>query len=145
MKIILLQDVPKVGKKDEIKEISNGYARNFLIPKKLAEPAAPEVIKRHEQAAKQSETGKQATGDKFRLALENLAGKTIEIELPANEKGEFYQKVTAKIIAKNLGKTEIAEEDIVLDEKSIKMIGEYSIPIRRNNITGNILVKIIPK
>ena len=145
MKIILLQDIPKLGKKGEVKNAAHGYVRNFLMPQKLVEPATPEAIKRHEMLAKQSQTERQTTDDKFRSALDNLAGKIIEIALPANEKGEFYQKVTAKIIARNLEKAEITEEDIVLDEKSIKMIGEYSIPIRRNNITGNILVKITPK
>ena len=145
MKIILSQDVAKVGKKDEIKEISNGYARNFLIPQKLAESATPEAIRRHEGLAKQNKTGKQIADDKFRSALENLVGKAIEIKLPANEKGEFYQKVTAKVIARNLGKAEITEEDIILDEKSIKKAGEYSIPICRKDITGNISVRITPK
>ena len=141
----MLQDIHKLGKRGEVKDAADGYARNFLIPRKLAEPATPEAIKRHEQLNKQGRAEKQTTDDKFSSALAELAGEIIEIELPANEKGEFYQKVTAKIIARNLKKTGITDEDIILDDKSIKKAGEYSIPVRRNNITGNILVKITPK
>lgn len=145
MKVILLQDISKLGKRGETKEVSDGYARNFLIPHGLAEIATPDAVRRYEQTAKNSETEKHEALEQFRKALEEFDGKSIEIKLPANEKGEFYQKVTAKIIAQNIKKSGISEKDIALDEKSIKKIGEYSIPARRGEASGNILVKLTPK
>ena len=145
MKVILLQDVPKAGEKDEIKEIADGYARNFLIPRGLALAATPAAVKKQEQLAKQGIRTKQRKDDDFRAALDALAKVAIEIKLPANEKGEFYQNITAKTIAEKIKNSGISAEDIALDDKSIQKTGEYSIPVRRKNISGNILVKIIPK
>lgn len=145
MKIALNQDIPKLGKKGETKDVPDGYARNFLIPQKLAEVATPEVIKRRKESLEKGETEKLATNKRFRKALEELSGKTIEIELPTNEKGEFYQKVTAKIVADKLKKSGILEDDIALDDKSINKAGGYSIPVRRGDISGSISVKLTSK
>ncbi len=144
MKVILLQDVPKLGGKGEIKEAADGYARNFLIPNKLARSATPEAINQLEEDTRQNSIKKQKKDNGFRQALEDLEGKTIEIALKVNEKGEFYRKVTAKTIVENLKKG-INTEDIALDDKSITKPGEYSIPVRRGEISGNISVKISAK
>ena len=145
MKVILLQDVPKLGGKGEIKEAVDGYARNFLIPNKLARSATPEAINQLEEDIRQNSIKKQKKDAGFRQALEDLEGKTIEIVLKVNEKGEFYRKVTAKTIAEKLKKSGINTEDIALDDKSINKPGEYSIPVRKGEISGNISVKISAK
>ena len=145
MKLILLQDIAHVGKKGGVKDIADGYARNFLIPQGFAEVTTAESLKRHEQLFKQSVEKKQTDNEKLQRALDELAQKTLEIKLAANEKGEFYQKVTAKTIAEKLKDYGISEADIALDEKSIKKAGEYSIPIRRGSISGNILIKVSAK
>lgn len=145
MKLILLQDVPKTGKKDEIKEVTDGYARNFLLPQRLAEVATSDAIRRHDASIEKDEMEKRVASGQFRKTLDEFNGRTLEIKLPANEKGEFYQKVTAKIIASAIKKSGISEKDIALDEKSIKKEGVYSIPVRRGDISGNILVKLISK
>ena len=70
MKVILLKDVPKIGKKYDIKEVNNGYASNFLLPKKLAEVATPEKISKIENMKKGIELERKTQNETF---IKNLA------------------------------------------------------------------------
>lgn len=126
MKIILLKDVEKLGKKGEVKNVADGYARNFLIPNKLAALATKsELAKLEEQ--KKIETEKAEEELKFYQEIANqIDGLEMEIPVKVSEEGKLFGAVTASQIAEKLKEKnfEIKKEQIKL-ESPIKEIGEY--------------------
>jgi len=126
MKVILLQDVEKLGKKGEVKEVANGYARNFLIPNKLVVLATePELKKLEEQ--KEIETQK---AEEELLYFQGIAsqvdGLEIEIAVKVGEEGKLFGAVTASQIAEKLKEKGFGiEKEQVKLEAPIKELGEY--------------------
>ena len=130
MKVILLQDIKGVGRKWEMKEVSDGYARNFLLPRKYAEIAtsagAAEIQRlKNEQAKQDSESLA-----KSQVLAEELQSKEISIQVKEKE-GKLFGSITAKDIAKELKKKniDIPEKAITLGAP-IKETGEYEIKIK---------------
>lgn len=145
MEIILLQDIPKLGKKDEIKDVAEGYARNFLIPQKLAVLATAEAVRRID--------GKKETGEnraKKDLKNKKQIAKAInntrfEIKMRVETRGKLYGSVTPAIISEKLKVEgfEINPSNIIL-KNPIKEAGEYSVKIDfGDNITANIKILIV--
>lgn len=135
MKVIFLQDVPRVGKKYDIKEVNDGYVMNFLIPRKLAELATPSAVASLEKRKKNIEIEREVQTDLLMKNLEEIKGKVITIKSKANEKGSLFKAIHKKEIVeemKNQNHADISEEFIVL-EKPIKEIGEFEIPIEIKN------------
>lgn len=131
MKVILLEEVRGIGKKYEVKEVSNGYARNFLFPNKLAEPANPSSLKKLESL--------QAEHDKDEIELkkhlEELARKiadmTIEFDLKKGKDGSVFGVVNKESILKALREHKLIGKeriDITIDHP-IKKPGNYTIPL----------------
>src|SRR3989338_11494683 len=118
MKVILLQDIPKLGKKYDVKNVKDGFGRNFLLANKLAELATAGNLKNLETRKKAEEIKKQKFEQMLSQTLENLKDKEIIITAKANEKGELYGSVSAAGIAEELKKQgfDIAEENILLAE-----------------------------
>ncbi len=132
MKIILLQDVPNVGRKDEVKNVSDGYARNFLILRKLARLATPTAIKSIEGERKRLEQEKEVQKDILKMNLDNLKDLRVEIKEKTNEKGHLFAAIHAEEISKILKEQyhlEIPAEMIEL-KKTIKEIGEYKVKVK---------------
>lgn len=127
---MLLQDVPKVGQKNDVKSVKFGFAKNWLIPKKLASLATPSIIaqRNHEKALKE---GRQKKEDE---AYAKLIGKIEALRLTfkprKTAKGTLYAALDTQKIAERLKK-----EDVAVDSKHIalaepiKKVGEYEIPI----------------
>lgn len=131
MKVIFLQDVPRVGKKYDVKEVNDGYAMNFLLPRKLAEVANPKAISMLEMRKKEIVIEGEVQESLLLKNLEEIKGKTIVIKAKADEKGHLFSGIKNKEIAEEMKKqnnADISEELIVL-EKPIKEIGEYDVPI----------------
>lgn len=130
MKVILIQDIKNLGKTGDIKEVTDGYARNFLLPKKLAEIATPEATKKVEKIKEvQIEREKEDLEKNQKLATE-LEGR--EILIRAKEKnGKLFGSVGAKEIAKELAKIgfEIGEKMIEIKEP-IKELGEKDVTVK---------------
>jgi large subunit ribosomal protein L9 len=131
MKVILKQDVDKLGKAGDVVKVAPGYGRNFLIPKKMAVEATPGNIKivelEHLALARRDRRDKEAAG----LVAREIAKLTINVRQKAGEGGSLYGSVTAIDIAEGLAahKIEVDKRKIQLDEP-IKTIGEYQVPIR---------------
>jgi len=128
MRVVFLQDVPRVAKAGEIKEVADGYARNFLIPKKLA------LLARHE-AIKQATTGDIAKA-RINTELETLAqqieGKEVNIKAKAGAKERLYGSITSADIAAELSKNtglDIDKRKIELEEP-IRQLGSYELVIK---------------
>ena len=131
MKVIFLQDVPKVGKRHDVKEINDGYAMNFLLPRKLAVLATPAAVAELDKRKKNIEIEREVQEDLLLKNLEEIKGKVVVIKGKANEKGSLFKSIQKKEIISELYKqhhAEISEEFIVL-EKPIKEVGEFEIPI----------------
>ncbi len=131
MRVIFLKDVPRVGKKHDVKEVNDGYAMNFLLPRKLAEPATPRAIVELEKRKKSIEIEREVQKDLLMKNLEEIKSKTITIKEKADEKGHLFAQVHKKEIIeamKTQNHADISEEFIVL-EKPIKQIGEFEIPV----------------
>jgi len=131
MKVIFLQDVPRVGKKYDIKEVNDGYAMNFLFARKLAEPATSQAVASLEKRKKNIEIEREVQEDLLLKNLEEIKGKIIRIKGKANEKGSLFKAIHKKEIVEEMKRqhhADISEEFIVL-EKPVKEIGEFEIPI----------------
>ena len=132
MKVLLLADVKGQGKKDQIVEVSDGYARNFLFPKKLAVVADNKVL----SEAKSKEESKQFRLKEEKAAAKALADKlatlTVKIIASSGSDGRLYGSVTSKDIAEALlkqHKVEIDKRKLVLSE-NIKSYGTYEIEVK---------------
>src|SRR3989339_1576686 len=135
MRVIFLQDVVRVGKRHDIKEVNDGYAMNFLFPRKLAEPATPKAIVELEKRMKNIAIEREVQMGLLMKNLEEIKGKVLVIKAKADEKGHLFSGIHAKEIVeamKNEHRADINEEFIVL-EKPIKEIGEFDIPIKVKN------------
>lgn len=131
MKVILLKDVKNLGKSMDVKDVSDGYARNFLFPQKLAQIATPELIKKAEQqklaAVKKAEENLLET-EKLVAALD---GAIVKIKAKANEEGKLFGSVTGEMISNALieEKFNLGKSASVAINDPIKEIGEYKVTI----------------
>ncbi len=145
MKVIFLEDVPKVAKLGEIKEVADGYGRNFLIPKKLAALVAPGVTSRLE-AQNRAQAKKQAQIEaKLVEMAKELDGKEVILKAKAGTKNRLYGRVTSADIAAELEKT----TGVVVDKRKIEMaepirqLGSYEVLIKLGkDITPKIKVTV---
>ena len=132
MKIILKQDVKTIGKKDEIHEVSDGYARNFLFPRGLAAPADAAAMNQ----ARTKREAKEHHEAEARAAAEALAakiqGQTVTAKIKGGASGKLYGKVTGKEVAELLTRLVGAEVDKkkVQLPSAIKEFGTYDAAVR---------------
>ena len=145
MKVILQQDVKGQGKKGQLVEVSDGYARNFLLPKKLAVAATAENIntmKQQEKARKAQEAAEKAEAEALAKQLE---GVMVKIPAKAGEGGRLFGAVNAKEISEALSAQHglnIAKTKLVLDEP-IKACGGYQVKAKLGyEITGTVNVMV---
>lgn len=131
MQVILLKDVPKFGKKNEVKNVPDGYARNMLFPKKLAVLATPELIKKIESEKKAIQVTKEVEKTLALKHLEALKEIVVTIQVKANEIGHLFSSIHENDILDALFKEHhisLGKEMIQL-EKPIKEIGLHKVPI----------------
>lgn len=129
MRIILLQAVKNLGEKGEIKNVSDGYARNFLFAKKLAQPATENALKQLELNKKEEEAERLKNLEKTKKIAEELKSKLIEIKA-RGKGGKLFGSVLAKDIVRALSDFgfNVPEENVIMPAH-IKEIGEYEIKI----------------
>jgi len=132
MKIVLLKDVANVGRAGEVKEVADGYGRNFLLPKKLALLATPSALKAAEaQLQKAKEKEKLFAAEVTKLA-QQLEGLLITFKEKASSEDRLYGSVRDSDIARELSQLtgqDIAKEKIELEEP-IRQLGEYEVTVR---------------
>ena len=148
MKVILLQDVRNIGRKYEIKEVSDGYARNFLFANKFAEPATASALARLEKMKQESEKEGEETTKRLHEIAQQISDLGLQFELPADEHGSVFGSVNKEAILKALREHAIIRNervDIVL-EHPIKKTGEYVVPVDlKKGITANLKVVVKAK
>jgi large subunit ribosomal protein L9 len=144
MKVIFLKDIPRVGKRYDVKDVNDGYALNFLIPRRLAEMATPNAIVQLEKRMKNIEIERKTQTELLIKNLEEIKGKIVTIKAKADEKGHLFSGIKNKEIIEEMKtqhNAEISEESIVL-EKPIKEIGEFEIPISIRNKKSSFKLKV---
>ena len=132
MKVIFLQDVPDVASVGEIKEVADGYGRNFLIPRNLALLASPSVISMAKTQRRIEEQKQDADMAKLVEMAEQIEGKEVNLQARIGSKERLYGAITASDIASELESTTgivVDKRKIELDEP-IRQIGTYDVPIR---------------
>lgn len=144
MKVVLLENVKKLGKVGDVVNVSDGYAANFLFPRKLAQVATSEILKRVEQLKANKIANEKEETNKLNELARSIKDKKIIIS--AKAKGsKLFGSIDAGIIAKEIKNqlgTEIGKENIKL-ESPIKEIGEKKVNIEfLKNIKTNIVVEV---
>jgi large subunit ribosomal protein L9 len=129
MKVVLLQDINSLGKKNDIKEVAEGYARNFLLPKKIAAVATEELIKKISEAKEKEEAKQKSELEMLKSLALKLNNKKITIKRKT-KKDKLFGSVSVKNVQEELEKESLAvpEKSIIINE-AIKKIGLYSIKI----------------
>lgn len=136
MKVVFLQDVLQVGKKWEIKQIRDGYARNFLFPRRLAVIASPKELRDIEACKAKIKEAQNSRAEQFTHAIGLLNGKTITLPRKAGGKGKLFAGVTAADIARELTKitgVAVPREAVELAEP-IKTPGTYSVSVSLSGV-----------
>lgn len=131
MKVILTSDIESLGSRGEIKEVKNGYARNFLLPKKLAMEATRGNLKLWEQNFKVIQRQELKLKDAAEGVASSLDGLTLVITVKAGEEGKLFGSVTSQNISDALKEKnfDISRKDIELDAP-IKALGTYEVKVR---------------
>ena len=147
MKVILLQDVKKIGKKGDVIEESDGYARNFLFPKKLAQEATESNLHILNNKKENDRKQKLAEIEAAQKLAGELKGKEITIKAKTGENGKLFGAITSKDVAeliKTQYKIEIDKKKIVMD--TIKLAGGYDIEIKLYpEVSTKMKVVIVPQ
>ena len=148
MKVILLADVKGQGKKDQLVEVSDGYARNFLLPRKLAKPADNQAVTelKNKQAAAQHKIDTDRANAK--AIAEKLTTFQLLFRVGASEDGRLYGAITSKDIAEKLA----ADHGIIVDKRKITMgepiktYGSYEVDVRLyTDVAGKIRLIVTEK
>ena len=141
MKVIFLQDVANTARKNEVKEVKNGYARNFLIPNKLAKKATIKDLEELEVMKKAEEKRGEKDLENKKIMAEKMEGKAFILKFKVGDEGQLFESVTAVKIAQAIQEEgfSIQESQIDLIEP-IKSVGEFPIDI---NLGDNLKVKVI--
>lgn len=146
MLVLLLQNVNKLGLKNEIKNVNDGYAKNFLFPKKLAIKATPELIKKAEiEKALEAKKEKENIELTKKLAS-NIEGKRFIIKAKAGEEGQLFQAISVEKIVEKINQNGFTiEQKQIFIEEPIKKIGEYKVKIKFETGSESIINVVIDK
>ena len=131
IRVILLKDVPKLGKKFEVKEVRPGYARNFLFPQGLAELATEEVLRTREDFKAKAQEIEKKRREQLKQLAKQIKGVKLEIKVRANKKGKLFGSVDAQKIREALRKRGflLPPEAKINLKNPLKEIGNYEISI----------------
>lgn len=138
MKVILLKDVSGVGRKHEVKNVSDGYAINFLIPRGVATFASKGLEEKSKTLSAESEQKRAIQKDLLRKNIESLKGVRLVMKEKANEQGHLFAGIQTDEIVKALKdatEIDILPEHLVLD-KAVKEVGEIKVAVEVDGVSG---------
>ncbi len=148
MQVILLQDIKGVGKKDEIINANDGYARNYLLPKKLGVEANKENLSKLKAKNESKAYKKSVEKEEAQKIAERLKGILLKIPVKSGENGKIFGSITSKEIADNLKEQygiDVDKKKIDLKEP-IKSLGSFNVNIKLfEGVLGNLKVQMISK
>lgn len=147
MKIILTEDVPRLGVRGAVVEVADGYARNYLIPKKLAIPATPSNLKSWQELQRVQQEKMQ----RKRLQAERMANKIsktlLVFKVKAGEEGKLFGSISSIDILNALKERKIpVEKGMIRMEEPIRRLGTYRVPIRLHpEVETTVKVEVVPE
>lgn len=145
MKVIFLKDVKDIASADTVKDVSDGYARNYLIPKGLAAIADKGTLKSLEMRLKKKSESVEAERAELKNIASKIDGAQISIQVDVGENGKLFGSVTHQDIAKKLFESlgiEVDKKKIVLDEP-IKTVGSFDVPVKfATDISATVKVNV---
>ncbi len=147
MKVILTGDVDKLGKSGELKDVADGLARNYLIPKKLAVPAAGGAYRAWQHDIASREEKRRREREEAEVTAQRIAGTTLTMGVKVGEGGKLYGSIGPKDVADALGRRGIVVDRhrIELDEP-LKRLGTYKVAVRvYAGLTPEVTVVVEPK
>jgi large subunit ribosomal protein L9 len=144
MKVILMTDVPALGHRGETRDVANGYARNFLLPRKLAVEATAANLKNVEHLKRQRAKEDHRALEAAKATAARVEALTLSVTARASDDGRLYGSVSAQDVLEFLERNEVTVEKrrIQLDEP-IKAVGDYQVPIRLlGDVTASLTVSV---
>jgi large subunit ribosomal protein L9 len=147
VKVILTSDVAKLGKSGELKDVSDGYARNFLIPRKLAVPAAGGAYRAWQHDIASREEKRQRERLEAEVTANRISSTTLTMGVKVGEGGKLYGSITAQDITDALGRRGIVVDRHKVElEHPLKSLGTYKVPIKVHaGLTPEVTVVVEPK
>ena len=148
MQVILREDIEKVGLRGEVVDVAQGFARNYLLPRKLAEPASPGRVAEIEKLAAKRSQHEAQSFDQAQEIVQKLESAELRFDVQAGETGTLFGSVTATEIADRVWETQRVRLDrrkLDLPE-SIKRIGRYEVPVELfTDVTATLRLAIVPE
>ena len=147
MKVILTADVPKLGKSGELKDVADGYARNFLIPRKLAVAAAGGAYRAWQHDIANREEKRRRERDEAEVMANRVSSTTLTMGVKVGEGGKLYGSITAKDVADALGRRGITVDRHRVDlEEPLKSLGTYKVAVKVfQGMTPEVTIVVEPK
>ena len=147
MKVILQKDVEDLGKEGEIKEVSDGFARNYLIPEGLAKRATEEKVEKVKKQRKKEEKKKQKELEELQNFVSQLDGQEVEVKVKVGEEGQLYESITAGKIQNALKEEDLEVKRRQIDlENPIEELGEFTVDLSfKHNLEAQIRVIVTEK
>jgi large subunit ribosomal protein L9 len=148
MQVILRQDVEKLGLRGEVVDVAAGFARNYLLPRRLAEPAAPGRMAELEKLAASRAQHEAQSFEQAQELVQKLEGTELRFDVQAGDTGTLFGSVTATDIADRVWETmrvRIDRRKLDLPE-SIKRIGRYEVPVELfTDVTATLRLAVVPE
>lgn len=147
MKVILLKDVAKIGRRFEVVVVPDGFALNKLIPKNMAKAATPENLKRIQNLSSKMEHDKKVESAAFIEAVKTLKEVQVPVAVDANPEGTMFQALKADAIVAAVAEATsltIDVEDLVM-ETPIKSLGEHVVKLVSGDVHGELTLHVIAK
>ena len=147
MKVILLQDVAKIGRRFDIVEVPSGYGMNKLIPQGMAKPATSENVKAINAQSAKTEATRAAGDEAFTTMLEAVKETALKVAVEANEEGRMFQalKVGAIVEAvKAATGTEVSDSQVVI-KTPIKEVGEHTVEFASGSVNVSVPLTVVAK
>lgn len=145
MKVILKEDVDKLGKAGEVVRVADGYARNYLVPRNLAVPADPRNLRSLEHERRVIAARVKKAREAAQALASKLAALSVTIPARAGEEGKLFGAVTSRDIAEALGKAGVSvDRKMVLLPDPLKQVGDYKVKVRLGaDVVPEVLVRVV--
>jgi large subunit ribosomal protein L9 len=147
VKVILTSDVAELGKSGELKDVADGYARNFLLPRKLAVPATGGAYRAWQHDIASREDKRRREREDAEIAAQRISSTTLTMGVKVGEGGKLYGSITSKDIADALARRgiEVDRHKVDLDEP-LKSLGTYKVAIKVSpGLTPEVTIAVEPK
>ncbi len=146
MKVILLRDVAKIGRRYQVVEVPDGFALNKLIPRKDAEPATPVNIKRVENMRLKDKTSKEVIVKEIKKIAGELKSTPLEVLVQANQQGHLFQSIHADDIVNSAAKVNLVlPKEYIHLMNPIKSIGQHEIQLKNHGEVASIQINVVAK